>query len=149
MKIAIGCDHSALDYKNTIRDYIASQGHDVTDVGTYTTDSCDYPDYAAKVCTAVQNQEAEAGIVICGTGIGVSIAANKHKGIRCALCHEAYSARLTRQHNDANVLAIGARVTGIELAKDIVDAFLGTEFPGDERHARRIAKIHEIEAAQR
>ena len=138
--IAIACDHSALDMKREIEAYLTELGETYHDFGTDSTASCDYPIYAARVCKAVVSGECEKGIVICGTGIGMSMAANKVKGIRCALCSEPYSAQLTRQHNDANVLSIGARVVGPELAKMIVKTFLTTEFEGG-RHQRRIDMV--------
>ncbi|MDE6398083.1 MAG: ribose 5-phosphate isomerase B [Clostridiales bacterium] len=143
--IAIGCDHAALDFKKSIIEHLIAQGYEVKDEGCYTTESADYPDYAKKVAVAVASGACEKGILICGTGIGMSIAANKVKGIRCALCSDTFSARATREHNDANVLALGERVIGKGLALDIVDMFLRTPFSGDERHARRIAKISQLE----
>lgn len=135
--IAIACDHSALDMKREIIGLLTDMGLEYHDFGTYTADSCDYPIFAARAAKAVASGECEKGIVICGTGIGMSLAANKVKGIRCALCSEPYSAKLTRLHNDANMLALGARVIGPELAKMIVETFLTTAFEGG-RHQRRI-----------
>ena len=128
--------------------HLEERGLAYKDFGTYSTDSVDYPDYASKVACAVQSGECERGIIICGTGIGVSIVANKFKGIRAALCGDCFSAEATRQHNDANILTMGARVTGPGLALKIVDTFLDTPFSGDERHVRRIAKIAQIENEQ-
>ena len=145
MKIAIGCDHGALDYKNTIRDMLKQQGHEVIDCGTHTEDSCDYPIYGKAVADAVAQGQVEKGIVICGTGIGISIAANKVNGVRCSLCHDVTTARLTREHNDSNVLAMGARVIGIEVAKDIVRTYLETPFSNGDRHIKRLEMISEIE----
>ena len=145
MKIAIGCDHGALDYKNTIRDMLKQQGHEVIDCGTHTEDSCDYPIYGKAVADAVAQGQVEKGIVICGTGIGISIAANKVNGVRCSLCHDVTTARLTREHNDSNVLAMGARVIGIEVAKDIVHTYLETPFSNGDRHIKRLEMISEIE----
>ena len=145
MKIAIGCDHGALDYKNTIRDMLEQQGHEVIDCGTHTEDSCDYPIYGKAVADAVAQGQVEKGIVICGTGIGISIAANKVNGVRCSLCHDVTTARLTREHNDSNVLAMGARVIGIEVAKDIVRTYLETPFSNGDRHIKRLEMISEIE----
>ncbi|MBR2338227.1 MAG: ribose 5-phosphate isomerase B [Clostridia bacterium] len=142
--IAIACDHAALDMKREIKALLDEMGETYHDFGTYTADSCDYPVFAARAAKAVASGECEKGIVICGTGIGVSIAANKVKGVRCALCSEPYSAQLTRQHNNANVLAIGARVIGPELAKMIVKTFLTTEFEGG-RHQRRIDLLTALE----
>lgn len=142
--IAIACDHSALDMKREIEDLLTQMGLEYRDFGTYTTDSCDYPVFGARAAKAVASGECEKGIVICGTGIGISLAANKVKGVRCALCSEPYSAKLTRQHNDANMLAMGARVIGPELAKMIVTTFLTTEFEGG-RHQRRVDLITALE----
>ena len=147
MKIAIGCDHGALDLKNAVVAHLEKQGHQVTDFGTYTLDSCDYPDYAAPAARAVASGECDKGIVLCTTGIGVSIAANKVKGIRCALLSDVMSARMTREHNDTNVMAIGAGVVGQMLALQIVDTWIGTEFSHNERHQRRIDKVMAIENA--
>jgi ribose 5-phosphate isomerase B len=140
MKVVIGCDHGAFQMKEALKEYLSEKEIEVLDVGTHSEDSVDYPEFSRKVCNAVLEGKGEKGIVLCGTGIGVSIAANKVKGIRCALCSESYSAKMTRAHNDANVLAMGARVVGIELAKMIVDTFLATEFEGG-RHARRVNMI--------
>ena len=145
MKIAIACDHGALALKNSIITHLEKQGHQVVNFGTNTLDSCDYPDLVKPAATAVANGECERGIVLCSTGIGVSIAANKVKGIRCALLHDLMSARLTREHNDTNMMALGAFITGETLALQIVDTWLTTEFSQGERHARRVAKIAEME----
>ena len=142
--ISIACDHGAIALKNHLKAYLEGKGYDVKDFGTHTTDSCDYPDFAAPAAQAVASGECEKGIVLCTTGIGVSMAANKVKGIRCALCHEPWSAEMTRRHNDANMLAIGAGVTGTNLAERIVDAFLTAEFEGG-RHQRRVDKVMAIE----
>lgn len=139
--IAIGCDHGGFDLKQEIIDYLKKNDIDYKDFGTYSTDSVDYPDYANAVTKAVLDGRCEKGILICGTGIGISISANKHPGIRCALCHDCFSAEATRLHNDANVLALGGRVVGPGLAIKIVDTFLSTPFSNDERHKRRICKI--------
>ena len=147
MKIAIGNDHAALELKNHIVDYLVKEGHEVVNFGTDTPASTDYPIYGARVAHAVANGECERGIVICGTGIGISISANKVKGIRCALCSEPVSAKLTRQHNDANVLAMGARIIGPAMAEEIVHTFLTTEFEGG-RHSRRIDLITKLENGQ-
>ena len=143
MKIAIACDHGALSLKNNLRDYLAGKGYEVKDFGTHTLDSCDYPDYVKPAAQAVANGECDRGIVLCSTGIGVSIAANKVKGVRCALLSDLMSARLTREHNDTNVMAMGAFIVGEALAKEIVDTWLTTESSQGERHARRIAKLEE------
>ena len=141
MKIAIGCDHGALDLKNKVVAHLQKKGFEVADFGTYTLDSCDYPDFAEKAAKAVASGECEKGIVLCTTGIGISIAANKVPGIRCALCHNTTTARLTREHNNANMLAIGAGMVGENVAMDIVDTFFATPFSEGERHQRRIDKI--------
>ena len=143
-KLYIGCDHAALHMKNDIVGYLNDKGYDVEDMGTYTPDRIDYPVYAEKVCKAVVADKGSLGILICGTGIGMSMAANKVKGIRAAAVSEVYSAILTRQHNDANVLCFGARVIGIETAKMIVDGFLGAEYEGD-RHQNRVDMIAALE----
>ena len=140
MKIAIAADHGGYKLKEEIKPYIESLGHTVTDFGTYSEDSVDYPDYAAPCARAVVSGEADRGIVICGTGIGISIAANKIKGVRCALCTDPVMARLTREHNDANMLALGAKTVSEEEAEQIVKIWLRTPFEGG-RHARRIGKI--------
>lgn len=145
MKISIACDHGALDLKNAIIAHLQEQGHTVVNFGTDTLDSCDYPDYAGAAAKAVAAGECDRGIVLCSTGIGVSIAANKVKGVRCALLSDLMSARLTREHNDTNVMAMGAFIVGQALALQIVDTWLSTEFSGGERHARRIAKLAELE----
>ena len=141
MKISIGCDHGGFDLKEIVVNHLKENGHEVVDFGTYDKSSCDYPDFGIKAAKAVANGECEKGIVICTTGIGISIAANKVKGIRCALCADQTQARLTREHNDANVLALGAAITGHLSALDIVDTFVSTDFSGLEKHARRIEKI--------
>ncbi|MBQ3542996.1 MAG: ribose 5-phosphate isomerase B [Oscillospiraceae bacterium] len=145
MKIAIGCDHGALALKNKLVQHLQEQGYEVKDFGTYTLDSCDYPDFAAAAARAVASGECEKGIVLCTTGIGVSIAANKIKGIRCALLSDLMTARMTREHNDTNMMAMGAGVVGEMLALKIADTWLGTPFSGDERHQRRIDKVMALE----
>ena len=145
MKIAIGCDHGALALKNTVVEHLTKKGYEVKDFGTYTLDSCDYPEYAAAAAKAVAAGECDKGIVLCTTGIGVSIAANKVNGIRCALLSDVMSARMTREHNDTNVMAIGAGVVGQMLALEIIDTWLGTEFSGEARHQRRIDKVMALE----
>ena len=144
MKIALGCDHGALALKNDLIPHLEKLGYEVKDFGTYTLDSCDYPDFAAPAAKAVASGECEKGIVLCTTGIGVSITANKVKGIRCALLSDVMSARMTRQHNDTNMMAIGAAVVGPMLALEIIDTWLGTEFEGG-RHQRRIDKMMALE----
>lgn len=144
MKISIACDHGAFDLKERLKAHLTEQGHQVTDCGTYSTDSCDYPDFGIAAARLVAEGTCERGVVLCTTGIGMSMAANKVKGVRCALCHEPLSAEMTRRHNDANVLAMGAGVTGGNLAQRILDVFLTTEFEGG-RHQRRIDKMMEAE----
>ena len=144
MKIALGCDHGGYAMKEDIKKQLEGLGHEVKDCGTYSTESCDYPIFGEAAARAVASGECEYGIVVCTPGIGISLAANKVKGIRAALCGDCYSAEMTRRHNDANILAMGARVLGPGLALKIVDTFLTTEFEGG-RHARRIALISDIE----
>ena len=145
MKIAVGGDHGALDLKNLVVSHLEKQGHQVTDFGTHTKDSCDYPEFAAAAAKAVADGTCDKGIVLCTTGIGVSITANKIPGIRCALLSDVVSARLTREHNDTNMMAIGAGMVGQLQALQIVDTWLGTEFSHDERHQRRIDKMMALE----
>ncbi len=145
MKIAIACDHGALNLKNALVARLEEQGYTVKDFGTHTLDSCDYPDYAAPAAKAVAAGECDRGIVLCTTGIGVSITANKINGIRCALLSDVVSARMTREHNNTNMMAMGAGVVGKGLAFEIVDIWLGTEFSGDTRHQRRIDKVMALE----
>jgi ribose 5-phosphate isomerase B len=140
--IALGADHGGVTLKNRLAAVLAEAGHQVLDYGTDGPASVDYPDYAQAVCAAVAEKRADYGILVCGTGIGMSIAANRNPAIRCALLHDVTTARLTRQHNNANVLALGARITGEEVALDIVNTFLNTEFEGG-RHERRLAKINQ------
>ena len=144
MKIAVGCDHGGLNLKNEIIKHLNSKNIEIKDFGTYTSESCDYPDVAKVVGEKVVEKEFDFGILVCGTGIGVSIAANKIPGIRAALCHDTFSAHATREHNNANILAMGARVVGPGLAIDIVKTFLAAKFEGD-RHIKRLDKITEIE----
>ncbi len=139
--IAIGCDHGGFEYKQMIMQHLSDKGIDFEDFGTYTPESCDYPDYAIPVAEAVVSGKCSAGILICGTGIGMSIAANKVHGIRAAVCGDSFSAKATREHNDANILCMGARVISEAKALEITDIFLDTPFSGDERHMRRISKI--------
>lgn len=145
MKIAIACDHGALELKNAVKAHLLDKGHEVRDFGTNTLDSCDYPDLVAPAARAVAAGEYDRGIVMCSTGIGVSVAANKIPGIRCALLSDLLSARLTREHNDTNMMAMGAFIVGEKLALEIVDTWLATRFSQGERHARRIAKIAALE----
>lgn len=143
-KIIIGSDHGGLDLKKEIIKHLNARGVDVTDVGTYSNESCNYPDYAKALCERIISGEFERGILVCGTGIGMSIAANKHKGIRAACCSDTFSAKMTRMHNDANVLCLGGRVVGTGLALDMVDLFIETEFEGG-RHILRVDMLKEIE----
>ncbi len=147
-KIAIGADHGGFELKGMIASHLRSLGFDVIDVGTDTDESCDYPVFASRLCDVIIRGDAELGILVCGTGIGMSIAANKHRGIRAACCSDTFSARLTRMHNNANVLCIGARVVGSGLALDLVDAFIGAEFEGG-RHTERLSLIERIEGGER
>ena len=147
MKIAIGNDHIAVEMKNHIIDYLTAKGHELVNFGTDTNERCDYPIYGKKVADAVAKGECEFGILICGTGIGISLAANKVKGIRAAVCSDPYSARLTRQHNNANIIAFGARVVGEATAEMIVDEFLNAEYEGG-RHQTRIDMISAIEQGE-
>ena len=141
MKIALGCDHGALALKEALIPHLEKMGYEVKDFGTYSSASCDYPDFAGPAAQAVGSGECEKGIVLCTTGIGVSIVANKVKGVRCALLSDVMSARLTREHNDTNMMAIGAGVVGQMLAFEIIDTWLGTEFSHDARQQRRIDKL--------
>ncbi len=143
-KITIGCDHAGFELKLKVIDHLKSRGIEVIDVGTHSIDSCDYPNIAHAVCKNIQDGVTELGILICGTGIGMSMAANKHRGIRAAACSDTFSARLTRVHNDANVLCFGERVVGMGLAIDLVDNFIDAEFEGG-KHQRRVDLITAIE----
>ena len=143
-KIAIGCDHAAYDLKLKVAAHLNAQGIETVDVGTNSAESCDYPIFADALCKKITSGECERGILICGTGIGMSIAANKHKGIRAACCSDTFSARLTREHNDANVLCFGARVVGEGLAYDLADIFVSTDYEGG-KHARRVAMLDELD----
>lgn len=144
MKIAIGNDHAATDLKKEIVKYVEELGHEVVNFGTDSHESCNYPEFGEKVGRAVVSKEADCGILICGTGVGISIAANKVKGVRCGVCSDTATAHLIKEHNNANIIAFGARIVGTELAKDIVKSYLEAEFMG-ERHQKRIEMIHEIE----
>ena len=145
MKLAIGCDHGAVALKDVLKAHLEQKGYEVKDFGTYSTASCDYPDFAGAAARAVASGECEKGIVLCTTGIGVSICANKGKGIRCALLSDVLSARMTRLHNDTNMMAMGAGIIGQNLALEIADTWLDTPFSGDERHQRRINKMMDLE----
>ncbi|AWJ89696.1 ribose 5-phosphate isomerase B [Azospirillum baldaniorum] len=139
--IAIASDHAGYEMKAQIASWLAGAGYEVLDLGCNGPESVDYPDFATALAGAINDKRAARGVLICGSGIGISIAANRHPGIRAALVHDVTTARLARQHNDANVVALGARIIGAEIAKDCVDAFLTTDFEGGERHSRRIAKM--------
>ena len=147
MKIAIGADHGGYPLNERVLDELRAAGHDLTDFGTHDSAPVDYPDYAKQVGEAVQNGSAEIGLLICGSGVGAAVAANKIRGIRAALCGDTYSAHQSREHDDCNVLCLGARVVGVELALEIVRAFVAARFTREERHVRRLAKVAAIEAA--
>lgn len=144
MKIAIGNDHAAVELKNIIKEHLEAKGYEVINVGTDTHDSCDYPMYGEKVGRLVASGEADAGVLICGTGVGISIAANKVKGVRACVCSEPYTAKLSKMHNNSNIIAFGARVVGSEMAKMITDTWLETEYEGG-RHQRRVDMLDAIE----
>lgn len=144
MRIVIANDHAAVDMKMEIMSYLQELGHEVMNIGTDTADRCNYPDYGEKAARLVASGKADCGVLICGTGVGISIAANKVRGIRAAVCSEPTTARLVKEHNNANIIAFGARIIGVETAKAIIDAYLSAEFMGG-RHAERVAMIHAIE----
>lgn len=144
MKIGIGNDHAAVEMKQAISEYLMKQGYEVVNYGTDAAESCDYPAYGERVGRAVTSGEVDCGILICGTGVGISIAANKVRGVRAAVCSDVTTARLVKEHNNANIIAFGARIVGLETAKDIVDAYLGAVFQ-EGHHTQRVAMIHEIE----
>ena len=145
MKIAVACDHGGLALKNAVMDWLGKNGYEAVYYGTDSSCSCDYPDFALKAAEAVATGECASGVLVCTTGIGISIAANKVRGVRCALCSEPFSAKMTRLHNDANMLALGGGIVGVNLGLEIVKTFLETPFSAEEKHARRIAKIAAIE----
>jgi ribose 5-phosphate isomerase B len=147
MKVAIAADHAGFLLKGHLAQFVADLGHAVTDLGTHDEDPVDYPDFAAAVGRAVAEGRVDRGIVVCGSGAGAAIAANKIKGIRCALAHDTYSAHQSVEHDDANVLALGSRVVGSALAEEIVASYLGARFTGEERHLRRLQKVADLEAA--
>jgi RpiB/LacA/LacB family sugar-phosphate isomerase len=146
MRVVIGADHAGFALKNSVGDVLRSLGHQVLDVGAFNENPSDYPDFAEAVGRAVLDGKAERGVLICGSGVGASVAANKLMGIRAAVCHDTYSAHQGVEHDDMNVLVLGSRVIGVKLAEDVVKAFLGAKFTNEERHARRIAKIKALEA---
>lgn len=145
MKIVLGCDHAGFHIKDAVIAHLKEQGHEVVEVGTFSADSCHYPIFAHAACEKILDGTCKLGILICGTGIGMSIAANKHDGIRAACCSDVFSARLTREHNDANVLCFGERVVGLGLALDLVDAFISAEYANGGNHLTRVAMLSEIE----
>jgi ribose 5-phosphate isomerase B len=145
MRIALGADHAGFLMKEDLRGLLVSMGHSVTDLGTYSTDPVDYPDYAEAVALAVRDGKVERGVLLCGSGVGASVAANKVPGIRAGLCHDTYSAHQGVEHDDMNVIVLGARVIGPALARELVSAFLGARFTGEERHRRRLQKVKAIE----
>ena len=145
MNIAIGCDHGGFGLKKAIVPIVEQAGHTVVDLGCFSEEAVDYPDFADRVCAAIGEGHCQRGILICGTGIGMSIAANKVAGIRAAVCHDRYTADMARRHNDANVLAIGARVVSAELAREIVDVFLSTAFEEGGRHGRRVEMLNALD----
>ena len=149
MQIAIGSDHAGFELKEAVAAFIRELGHGVLDVGTHNTDSVDYPDYAEALGKAVTVGQAERGILICGSGVGASVAANKLPGVRAGLCHDTYSAHQGVEHDDMNVLVMGGRVIGIELARELIKAYLGAVFTGEERHGRRLEKVRALETAYR
>ena len=145
MRIAIGADHAGFDLKQILAAYLRQRGHEVIDQGTDSDDPVDYPDFAEAVSQAVLGGQAERGVLVCGSGVGASVSANKIPGIRAGLCHNTYSARQGVEHDDMNMLVLGARVIGVELARELVDNFLAAKFNGEERHQRRVAKIKALE----
>ncbi|MEW6568966.1 MAG: ribose 5-phosphate isomerase B [Chloroflexota bacterium] len=145
MRVAVACDHAGFPLKELVIQTVRSAGHEVLDLGTDSTDPVDYPDFAKKVGRAIQHGQAERGVLLCGSGVGAAVAANKMRGVRAGLCHDTYTAHQSVEHDDANVLTLGARVIGPEVAREVVLAFLGTRFSGEERHARRLRKILELE----
>lgn len=148
VRIATAADHAGFELKNSLTDLIRSLGHEVIDLGACTYDALDdYPDFASRLGIAIQKGEAERGVLICGSGVGASVAANKVRGVRAGLCHDTYSAHQGVEHDDMNVLVLGSRIIGIELARELVRAYLSAQFSNDERHKRRLAKVFAIEAA--
>jgi ribose 5-phosphate isomerase B len=146
IRVAIASDHAGFTLKEEIAARLRHEGFHLLDLGTYTMEPVDYPDYARAIGKAIQDDKAERGILVCGSGVGASVAANKMRGVRAGLCHDTYSARQGVEHDDMNVLCLGARVIGTELARELVSAFLSTRFSGEERHVRRLDKVKEMEA---
>lgn len=145
MRVALGADHAGVELKNRLAAALSRSGHEVLDLGTHGAESVDYPDFASAVAEALRTDEADRGVLVCGTGIGIAIAANKVDGIRAATCNDLFTARMARAHNDANIVALGARVVGDGVAREIVETFLSTDYEGG-RHARRVSKIHALES---
>jgi ribose 5-phosphate isomerase B len=145
MKVAFACDHAGFPLREPVMQAIRESGHEIVDLGTHSTDPVDYPDYAEKIGRAIQRGDVERGVILCGSGVGAAIAANKLRGVRAGLCHDTYSAHQCVEHDDANVLALGARIVGSDLATEIVCAFLQARFTGEERHVRRVGKINALE----
>lgn len=145
MRIAVGADHAGFELKQILRDYLRHRGHEVIDAGTTSADPVDYPDFAEAVSKVLLDGAAERGVLVCGSGVGASVSANKVPGIRAGLCHDTYSARQGVEHDDMNILVLGARVIGVELARELVNNFLAAKFNGEERHRRRIEKIKALE----
>ena len=145
MQVVIGADHAGFELKENLVEYLRELGHQVLDIGTYSTEPVDYPDFAEAVGRSILNGQTHRGVLVCGSGVGASVAANKFPGIRAGLCHDTYSAHQGVEHDDMNVIVIGARVIGTELARELIRAFLGAEFTGEERHRRRLEKIHALE----
>ena len=146
MRVALGADHAGFEMKQDLMAALSARGHEVVDVGTHSTAPVDYPDYAQAVITAMQEGRSERGVLVCGSGAGVSIAANKFPGIQASVCHDGYTAHQAVEHDDMNVLCLGARVVGINVAREIVEAFLGATFSAEDRHQRRVNKVKDIEA---
>ena len=149
MRLVIGADHAGFELKQQLASHLREHGHEVIDRGTTSSEPVDYPDFAQAVGDALRNSEAERGVLVCGSGVGASVAANKIPGIRAGLCHDTYSARQGVEHDDMNVLVLGARVIGLELAKELVDRFISVQFTGEERHRRRLEKIAALETRYR
>ena len=145
MKVAVACDHGGFQLKETVLEVVHKSGHEAIDLGTHSTDPVDYPDYAEKVGLALQQGEVDRGILICGSGVGAAVAANKMRGIRAGVCHDTYSAHQAVEHDDVNVLSLGARIIGPELTVELVQAFLSASFTGEERHIRRLSKVSRLE----
>lgn len=148
MKVAVACDHAGFPLKDLVLETVRRAGHEVLDLGTNSTAPVDYPDIAAKVGRAIQHGQADRGVLLCGSGVGAAVAANKMRGVRAGLCHDTYSARQSVEHDDVNVLSLGARVIGPEVAREVVLAFLGARFSGEERHVRRLTKILQLEKGE-